>query len=195
MSETTIDRAHAIGEPANDEPRLMEHEYDGIREYDNALPGWWLTTLYLSIAFSIGYWFYYQVFKGPSLWAELVRDEAAVARKMAERSPMTDELLVKLSHDAETTTKARALFVQQCAQCHGLDGEGKIGPNLTDPAFLHGNRPTDIYQTITTGYTPKGMPAWGPLLGPEKVRGLAAYVVSMQGKNLPGRAPEGIEAK
>ncbi len=171
------------------------HEYDGIREYDNALPGWWLTTLYLTIAFGVCYWFYYQVFGGPGLWAELKRDEAAVARKMAESSPITDELLVRLSHDDETTKKAQLVFVQQCAQCHGTRGEGKIGPNLTDGFFIHGNKPTDFYNTITTGVLAKGMPVWGPLLGPEKIRGLAAYVVTIQGQNLPGRTPEGVEVR
>jgi cytochrome c oxidase cbb3-type subunit 3 len=167
------------------------HDYDGIREFDNPLPGWWLTTLYATIVFSVGYWFYYQVFGAPGLRATLQSDEAEVARKMAASQPVSDDLLAKLSHDPQTVGKAQQTFVTQCAQCHGQKGEGKIGPNLTDDHFLHGKKPTEIYQTITNGYVKKGMPAWGVLLGPERVRGLASYVVSLQGKNLPGRAPEG----
>lgn len=169
------------------------HDYDGIREFDNPLPGWWLTTLYATIFFAIGYWFYYQVFAAPGLWQTLANDEAEVTRKMAASQPVSDELLVKLSHDPDTIKKAQATFVQQCAQCHGANGEGKIGPNLTDDHFLHGKKPTEIYQTVTEGYVKKGMPAWGMLLGPEKVRGLASYVITLQGKNLPGRQPEGTQ--
>ncbi len=131
------------------------------------------------------------MFGAPGLWQRLASDEAEVARKMAASQPISDELLAKLSRDPQTIDRAQQVFTSQCAQCHGARGEGKIGPNLTDDHFLHGKKPTEIYQTITNGYVRKGMPAWGVLLGPEKVRGLASYVVSLQGKNLPGRAPEG----
>jgi cytochrome c oxidase cbb3-type subunit 3 len=167
------------------------HEYDGIREFDNPLPNWWLTTLYASVVFAFGYWLYYQVFGGVSLAATLQHEEAEAARRAAATAPVTDELLVSLSQDADTQQKAKVLFVQQCAQCHNADGSGKIGPNLTDAWWLHGDKPSDIYKTISTGVLVKGMPAWGPLLGGEKVKMLASYVVTLKGTNHPGKAPEG----
>jgi cytochrome c oxidase cbb3-type subunit 3 len=167
------------------------HDYDGIREFDNPLPGWWLGTLYVTVVFAFGYWLHYQVFGGVSLVATLHAEEAEASRRAAATAPVTDELLVSLSTDATTQEKARGLFVQQCAQCHNADGSGKIGPNLTDAYWLHGNKPAEIYQTISTGVLVKGMPAWGPLLGPEKVKWLASYVVTLKNSDRPGKAPEG----
>jgi cytochrome c oxidase cbb3-type subunit 3 len=169
----------------------LGHDYDGIREYDNVLPNWWLAVLYGTMAFGFGYWIYYQVFGGVSLRAQLAQEESAALARSAAGAPVTDDLLLALSKDAGTHDKAQALFTQQCAQCHLADGSGKIGPNLTDEYWLHGDKPSQIYNTITTGVLVKGMPAWGPLLGQEKVKILASYVVSLQHKNLPGKAPEG----
>jgi cytochrome c oxidase cbb3-type subunit 3 len=170
------------------------HDYDGIHEYDNPLPNWWLTALYATIVFGFGYWMFYQVFGGTSLNGQLQRDEAAALTRTAATAPVTDDLLVALSKDNETHTKAEALFVQTCAQCHLPDGSGKIGPNLTDEYWLHGDKPSEIYKTITTGVVAKGMPAWGPLLGQEKIKLLASYVVTLKGTNRPGKAPEGQKA-
>lgn len=171
------------------------HDYDGIREFDNPLPNWWLATLFVTIVFSFGYWMYYQVFGGPTELAQLEKEEAEAARQAAASAPITDDLLVKLSKDGEAQSKAQAVWAQQCAQCHGAGGEGKIGPNLTDAFWIHGDKPAEIYKTIATGVTVKGMPAWEPLLGREKVTWLASYVVAMKNKNLPGKAPEGEKAQ
>jgi cytochrome c oxidase cbb3-type subunit 3 len=167
------------------------HDYDGIREYDNPLPGWWLTALYATIVFGFGYWMFFQVFGGTSLAAQLQKDEAAAAARAAATAPVTDELLLALAKDGGTQATARALFVQQCAQSHLADGSGKIGPNLTDEYWLHGDKPSQIYQTIATGVLVKGMPAWGPLLGQEKVKQLASYIVTLKHGHRPGKPPEG----
>lgn len=167
------------------------HDYDGIRELDNPLPGWWLTALYGTIAFGFGYWIFYQALGGTSLQAQLRLDEAAALAAQAAKAPVTDELLTALAADPATVDKAHALFVQQCAQCHNADGSGKIGPNLTDEYWIHGARPSEIYATIAKGVPVKGMPTWQPLLGDEKVKWLAGYVVTLKGKHLPGKAPEG----
>ncbi len=171
------------------------HDYDGIREFDNPLPNWWLTTLFGAIVFAFGYWLFYQVFGGTSLAAQLSRDEAEAARRAAAAAPVTDELLLALSKDAATHDKAHAIFVAQCAQCHLPDGSGKIGPNLTDEFWIHGDKPSEIYNTIARGVPVKGMPTWEPLLGAEKVKWLASYVVTLKHEHLPGKAPEGVEVK
>jgi len=169
------------------------HDFDGIRELDNRLPNWWLATLFGTIVFGYGYWLYYHVLEGPSVWAQYQAEEEAAKKKAAAvAANVTDDTLLKLSKDDKVLAQAKTIFTQTCAACHGNDGEGKIGPNLTDGAWLHGSKPTEIYKTISTGVAAKGMPAWEPVLGPEKVRWLAAYIETMKGKNLPGKAPEGV---
>jgi cytochrome c oxidase cbb3-type subunit 3 len=170
------------------------HEYDGIREFDNRLPNWWLATLFISIVFAYGYYFYYHVLDGGGLWAGY-RSEQAARDEAEARKPVDEGQILALAKDPAAMGKAQALFVQQCAACHKPDGSGQIGPNLTDRFWLHGNKPADLYGTIYKGVASKGMPAWGPLLGAEKVRFMAAYVTTFSGKNLAGKAPEGVEIK
>jgi len=58
------------------------HVYDGIQEADNHLPLWWLWTLFGAMAFSVGYWFYYEEFKaGPGLQAAYYAEKAAEQEK------------------------------------------------------------------------------------------------------------------
>jgi len=174
------------------EPLDTGHDYDGIHELDNRLPNWWLATLFGAIFFAVGYWFYYHQFENRGLLASLHEDEAEVAKKMAAGAPITDELLVKLAHEPSSMTRAKELFTTTCATCHGTEGEGKIGPNLTDDFWLHGDKPSEVYKTVSGGVPSKGMPAWEPALGHEKATLLSAYVVSLHGKHLPGpRPPEG----
>ncbi len=172
------------------------HEYDGIIEHDNALPRWWLYSLYGTIVFAVFYWMSYEVLGSlPSTTAEF--DAAASAKRAAEAEalraagPATDVTLTKLSEDGATVAAGKAVFEQSCAACHKPDGSGQIGPNLTDQAWLHGGRPEQIYATVKNGVPKNGMQAWGGQLGEEKTRSVVAYVLTMKGKNLPGKAPQG----
>ena len=178
------------GTPAADiDPNDTGHDYDGIRELDNRLPNWWLGTFFATIVFGFGYWFYYDKLEGPSL-ADDYRAEVAAALAKTE-APPNDESLLALAHDGGQMLAAKALFQAQCSACHGMNAEGKIGPNLTDAAWIHGGKPSEIWKTIDGGVLAKGMPAWGPVLGGARARSLAAFVVAQKGKNLPGKAHEG----
>ena len=171
------------------------HDYDGIREYDNPLPNWWLAIFFLTVVFSYGYWMHYHVAKtGPGLVAEYDAEQAEAARKAAATKPMTDDLLVALAKDPVTTAAGEKLFQTHCASCHGEKAEGKIGPNLTDEYWLHGSKATDVFKSVSGGWIEKGMPAWQPTLGAERVRSLVAYVVTRKGLNLPGKEPQGDRA-
>jgi cytochrome c oxidase cbb3-type subunit 3 len=63
-----------------------------------------------------------------------------------------------------------------CAGCHGYDLAGGMGPDLTDPAWLYGGKPGEIFLTIANG-TPK----WNDKLKSEKIWQLVSYIQSKAG--------------
>jgi cytochrome c oxidase cbb3-type subunit 3 len=165
------------------------HVYDGIEEADNNLPLWWLFTFYLGIVVAVFYWFSYEGFHlaqnpGEAYGAEM-------SRRAAAGGVVTDDILDAIASDPAQVARGRGIFEQHCVVCHAAQAQGNIGPNLTDAMWLHGGAPTDIHTTIRDGVTSKGMPNWGPPLGAASVRSLTAYVLSIRGTNVPGKAPEG----
>jgi cytochrome c oxidase cbb3-type subunit 3 len=171
------------------------HVYDDIEEQDNRLPSWWLGILYGSIVFAMAYWVVYEEAHARPSAAEVYRAEAAAASRRAAAAPLSDKAIAQMASDAKIVADAQKTFAQMCAPCHGANAQGLVGPNLTDRFWLHGSAPTAIHKSITGGFPDKGMPPWGQLLGPTRVRSLAAYVVSIKGKNVPGKAPQGLEEK
>ena len=173
------------------------HEVDGIQEYDNKLPNWWLYTLYGSILFSAGYWFHYQTSGFGDLptaeyRADMDKAAAVEAQRIKAAGVMTPEALVALSKDKVTLDQGKQVFAATCLACHRADGGGVVGPNLTDDFWIHGASPDKVLKTITAGVPDKGMPAWGPQLGADRVRAVTAYVISLRGTNVAnGKAPQG----
>lgn len=177
--------------------QLLDHEYDGIREYDNPLPRWWVWIFAGSFWFSVAYFFHYHLsHNGESVAAGYEADMLEARELQAKATlaePVSEESLGKLLADAAQMKDAKALFGVRCAPCHGANAEGLIGPNLTDSAWLHGQGTlTDIFGVIDQGVLAKGMPAWGKQLSPIEVRKLAAYVGTQRGKSIPGKAAEGV---
>jgi len=165
------------------------HEYDGIQEADNQLPRWWLATLFGAMLFAIGYWFYYEEFKaGPGLTQAYYAEQARAAEERGI-DPTPAELLAAVEGPA--LALGEQTFKSTCGPCHEALGQGKIGPNLTDAAWLHGGDPVAIFKTIRDGVPAKGMPAWGPVLGRAGTTQVTAFVLSLRDKNIAGKAPEG----
>jgi cytochrome c oxidase cbb3-type subunit 3 len=169
------------------------HEYDGIYEADNQLPAWWLLTFVGAIVFSVGYWFYYQEFRAGASPTQAYYAEQAAAAEKNGVDPTEGELVALAQ--GPTLELGKQLFAGNCVACHAARGEGKIGPNLTDDAWLHGSAPLEIFRTVRDGVAAKGMPAWGPTLGRASVTQLTAFVLTLRGKNLPGKAAEGQRAE
>jgi cytochrome c oxidase cbb3-type subunit III len=171
--------------------KLMDHEYDGIREYDNPLPSWWSGIFILSIVFAVGYWIYYHA-GGPGL-SETQEYEAEVkavlalqAKAAAKSGPVSNDVLAALTKDSGEMDKAKTIFATRCLACHGPKGQGLVGPNLTDNFQVHGSTRSDIYKTIRDGVPAKGMQAWGKLLKPDELKRIAAFVGTLRGTNVAG---------
>lgn len=164
------------------------HVYDGIEEADNELPTWWLMTFYGAIAFSMVYWVVYHELHA----AELPSEEyaSALAARVGD-GEMTEEFLVALRGDPGAVSAGEEVFQQNCVVCHGGSGEGNIGPNLTDPNWIHGGAATDIYSSVYDGRLQNGMPAWGSTLGGDAVQRVSAYILSIRDTNVEGKVAEG----
>ncbi len=171
------------------------HEYDGIREFDNPLPRWWLLTFYGAVVFSVGYWFYYHTLAVGELPMAAYAVELEAGEKLqlaAELQAVGEEQLLALARSPDAVQRGAAVFKQNCVACHGERGQGLIGPNLTDAYWLHGSKAKQIHQVITAGILDKGMPSWRPVLGASKVQDATAFVLSLKGKDVPGKAAQGM---
>lgn len=177
-----------------DEQHLIEHNYDGIQEYDNPLPRWWVYLFYATIVFSI---LYALNVPGIGIGKGRIADyEADVAAFRAAHPPdaggISPEQLTALAADPSALEAGKKVYTTNCASCHRADGGGMIGPNLTDDAWIHGGTLVDIHKTIVEGVLAKGMPNWGKLLKPDQVNAVTIYVASLHGsKPANGKAPEG----
>lgn len=188
--------SEASGKPGDG--RLLEHAYDGIQEYDNPLPGWWKWVFVLCIIHSIGYVVYYHFGGGGKSELEEYAEayeaysSARAATAKAEAGAVSEEALAALQADATAMAAGREVFLTNCQSCHTDDGRGLVGPNLTDEFQVHGASRMDIYTTIRDGVPAKGMMAWGPVLKPNEIDSVTAYVASLRGTNRPnGKPPEG----
>ncbi|MCP4140037.1 MAG: c-type cytochrome [Chloroflexi bacterium] len=68
-------------------------------------------------------------------------------------------------HAKESLQHGRALFVENCASCHGSRGEGGVGPALNDKTLLEEASNGVLFATIQTGRPNTTMPAWGQSYG------------------------------
>lgn len=182
----------------DEKDKLMDHEYDGIRELDNHMPVWWLWLFYFTIIFGVGYALYYEVFKwGPNQIEEYEMEMAAAAEKYKNNDSGNGGATFawSFSDDAEVIAKGEELFMGMnnlCFTCHGSAGEGLVGPNLTDEFWIHGCSPEEVAKSITEGFPDKGMVAYGsgaPMPN-EDVNALISYISSIQGTNPPNAKPK-----
>ena len=178
------------------EDRILEHEYDGIQEYDNPMPRWWLLTFAGTIIFSVIYVINIgPVGNGKGRVADYDADMKAFAAAHPAPSggEMSNAQLLVLVKDHEAVESGKETYKTYCAACHRADGGGMIGPNLADTYWLHGGALSDVYRTVTNGVLDKGMPPWGKTLKPAQLASVVAYVSTLQGTNPPSpKAPQGV---
>jgi cytochrome c oxidase cbb3-type subunit 3 len=164
----------------------LGHDYDGIRELDNRLPPWWLYGFYICVIFAGVYlWRYHVSHSGPSsheeLAMELEKGAAEKAEYLKNAANNVDENTVKLLTAAADLDAGKAIFTSVCAACHGADGGGMVGPNLTDDYWLHGGGIKDVFKTIKYGVQEKGMKSWKDDYSPGQIAQLASYIKSLHG--------------
>ncbi len=165
------------------------HEYDGIRELDNTMPPWWVYLFYATIIFSVGYLWYYSYGGGPTQLQEyqaaVEKAEIEKAQHLAAQGGSIDETNVTLLSDESAVAEGKEIYDTNCAVCHGKQGEGLVGPNLTDKYWLHGGSINNVFSVIKYGVPDKGMISWKDQLRPAAIQKTASYILTLQGTNPP----------
>ncbi|MEP5766596.1 MAG: cytochrome-c oxidase, cbb3-type subunit III [Halieaceae bacterium] len=182
--------ANRTGAPADPE-QTTGHAADGIEEYDNPMPYWWFLMFMITLVFGIGYLIVYPGmgnFPGLLGWSQLDQWERQVAKADAQFGAIRQRYLAmpveEVAQDPEALKMGQRMFANNCAQCHGADARGSYGfPNLTDNDWLWGDGPDAIKTAINDGRQ-AAMPAWGSALGDDGVRDTAAYVASLNGRDV-----------
>jgi mono/diheme cytochrome c family protein len=80
------------------------------------------------------------------------------------------------------------IYTDLCAQCHGPNGEGGIGPSLSDPQFQDKNSDQQIFDTINNGHKATSMIAWGEILSSEQIQQLVDHIRKLR-KTTPTATP------
>ena len=185
MSESVTD-SKQLPEGAPDDP-LTGHDYDGIQEYDNPLPGWWKWLFIASIVFAPPYFFWYHNgVEGRSASDRFDRAMAAnLQLQFAEIGELTAnrENVVKFLHEDSWLQIGKAVFRSNCVSCHGKEGGGLVGPNLCDDSYKNVKDIGDILTVLQKGANAGAMPAWNNRLSTNELVLVASYVASLRGSN------------
>lgn len=145
------------------------HSWDGIEEYNNPLPRWWLWTFYATIVWAVGYMILYPAWPlvreaTPGLLGYSTRANVEAEIDSFEQA---NEVWFQRLNEAELTAVAdneelqrfavnagESIFAAHCSQCHGAGAAGVQAsgyPNLLDDDWLWGGEIGDIHQTVSYG--------------------------------------------
>lgn len=187
-----------ISVAVHDEKQILidGHDYDGIQELDNRMPPWLQSLFYATIVFAIIYSIYYFGGLGDMQIAELDKEiasaEAEKKAYMEKVGASMDENSVALLTDNAGIDQGKKIFQEKCTACHGTEGGGSVGPNLTDEYWLHGGGIHNVFKVIKYGVPEKGMISWEKQLSPTDIQKVASFVLSLKGtKPANAKEPQG----
>ena len=197
MSKKPVKKGHQV--------ETTGHSWDGIEEYNNPLPRWWVYVFYACIVWAIGYSIAYPAWPGVksatagmlgfSTRGDVQKDIDVAAAKLAPINAKLEAAeLTAISGNPElngyAVSAGSAVFKTWCAQCHGSGAAGAVGyPNLLDNDWLWGGDIEAIYTTINHGIRNEEdddaryseMPAFGEMLEGEEIEQVVNFVMSLSG--------------
>lgn len=179
------------------EDQLKEHAFDGIQEYDNQLPRWWVWKFGLCCAFGVAYFFWQHMSGiGDNLretYLNQYKQELSLEmQRQNQRQVFSEEELLAFVNDPARIEAGKVHFIGKCASCHAADGGGLVGPNLTDDYWIHGNSMTDMVNVVVEGVPAKGMVPWKGIMTEEEIVDVVAFIRSIHGSDVSNpKAPEG----
>lgn len=183
------------------------HSWDGIEEYNNPLPKWWLYIFYACIVWGIGYTIAYPAWPllkeatpgllGYSTRANVAADIDAVNQSNAELTKELSEIDLNIlanndELDRFATNWGAAVFRAHCSQCHGSGAAGVQGqgyPNLLDDDWLWGGTIEEVAYTVRHGVRNETdddahwsqMPAFGDMLEKDEIKAVVQHVLAISG--------------
>ncbi|MEM7670498.1 MAG: cytochrome-c oxidase, cbb3-type subunit III [Pseudomonadota bacterium] len=189
------------------DPNTTGHSWDGIEEFDNPMPRWWLWTFYATIAWGLLYTIAYPAWPlvssatsgllGYSTRGEVSEEIAAVevaneGINMQLASAELTEIASTPELETYATAAGAAVYRTWCTQCHGSGAAGVQAsgyPNLLDDDWLWGGDIEAIHYTISHGIRNEDdddaryseMPAFGEILETEEIESVVNYVMSLSG--------------
>lgn len=187
------------------DPDTTGHSWDGIEEFDNPMPRWWLWTFYITIIWGIGYTIAYPAWPlvssatagilGYSTRGEVITEIAAVEEANAGiNAQLAEAEITEISLNPELNSYAvsagAAVYRTWCTQCHGSGAGGAVGyPNLLDNDWLWGGSVEAIYLTVAHGIRNEEdpdaryseMPVFGDILEEDEIAQVANYVMTLSG--------------
>jgi cytochrome c oxidase cbb3-type subunit 3 len=165
---------------------IKDHEYDGIKELDNDLPPWWKWLFILTIVFAVVYLIRLTVFQADDLIQKNeFTAEMAASNLKASALPQAAPVEIVLLTDATSIANGKEIWLKICYVCHLADGGGLVGPNMTDKYWIHGNKITDLFNTVTNGWIEKGMIPYKDQLSPKQRLEVISFIMN----NLQGSTP------
>ena len=201
------------------DPGTTGHIWDGIEEFTNPMPRWWVWTFYATIIWGIVYMFAYPAwpmlrsstagFLGWSTRANVVAEIQTVQDANASvNSRLVSTKLTEISEDPDlvgyATQAGAAVFHTWCAQCHGSGAAGVQAsgyPNLLDDDWIWGGDIGNIHYTISHGIRSEAdddtryseMTAFAGILDEHEIDSVANYVLTLSGQapNDASRVAEG----
>ena len=167
---------------------LSGHEYDGIKELDNKLPKWWVWLFYITIIISVIYGLRYHVLGWGDLqemeYEKEIAEAGVIYQKPAETNVISAETVTLLTDEASLAA-GKEIYDKQCAVCHLAQGQGLVGPNMTDEYWIHGCSINDVFHIIVVGVPEKGMISWKDQLTPLQIQQVSSFILSLVGTNPP----------
>jgi cytochrome c oxidase cbb3-type subunit 3 len=152
-------------------------DFDGIT--DNRAQGipWYFTALFYGLVIWGVLYMGYFLFSG---WTQEGEFEQKMAAYETSR-PQTGAAPAAAAQPSreERLAAGATLFGERCRACHGDDGKGGVGPDLTRATYGYGRNPEAVAQTIRSG-RPGGMPAYGNRLSADEIQAVVTYVLSLE---------------
>jgi cytochrome c oxidase cbb3-type subunit 3 len=184
--------------PSIDEEQklLLDHDFDGIKELNNKIPPWFMAIFYITIFWAGWYMVSYHIMGSGNVQEDEYTAEVQAAdleREILNKSgALVNEETVTILNDDASLASGKDIFIKNCAACHGMNGEGLVGPNFTDEYWIHGGSIKNLFKTVKYGVPQKGMISWQTQLNPTQMQEVSSYILSLQGTSPENqKGPEG----